>query len=189
MSRITLKCDNCGKEFDRDTSQAKIAKRHFCSVTCQRNAYKGAGNPTWKGGRCVGAGGYVFAFKPDHPFAYRNGRVLEHRLVMEKKLGRLLEKGEVVHHINNIKSDNRLENLTLFASDIEHRRVGHSKKVVCRICGKPQHARGLCSKHYDQTEQRRNHKHEYGHVWRKEHREYRNSYRKEFRKRKENKNE
>ena len=44
----------------------------------------------------------------------RNKAVLEHRLVMESKMDRELFKDEVVHHINGVRSDNRIENLELW---------------------------------------------------------------------------
>ncbi len=43
-----------------------------------------------------------------------------HRHVAERKLGRKLQKGEVVHHKNRDKSDNRRSNLHVFSSQKAH---------------------------------------------------------------------
>jgi biotin operon repressor len=66
----------------------------------------------WKGGRSVTKQGYIKIHAPDHPNA-SSGRVFEHRLVMEKKLGRYLESHEIVHHIDGNKSNNDPDNLEL----------------------------------------------------------------------------
>lgn len=59
--------------------------------------------------------GYVYVpAPPGHPSATKSGRIAEHRLVMEKVLGRPLLPGETPHHRNGLRSDNRPENLELW---------------------------------------------------------------------------
>lgn len=85
----------------------------------------------WGGGKTIDALGYVRVVCHSHPFALNSGRVLEHRLVMEAHLGRHLLPTEVVHHINGITTDNRIENLMLFSSDADHARHHNSERKSC----------------------------------------------------------
>lgn len=89
--------------------------------------------PNWKGGKKKNNRGYVFIFLPKHSNSNNKGYIFEHRLIMEKKLGRFLKSIEVVHHINNDKSDNRIENLILFSNDIEHRAYHKRQRELLRI--------------------------------------------------------
>ena len=67
-----------------------------------------------KGGRYkVKNSGYILVYSPKHPFKNSSGCIFEHRLVVEKYLGRYLTKNEVVHHKNGVKDDNRIKNLEL----------------------------------------------------------------------------
>lgn len=96
----------------------------FCSFAC-RTAYrnttqKGERHNNWKGGRLKTTFGYIRVYVPDHP-NNRFGYVLEHRLVMERKLGRYLTEEDVVHHINHNTSDNRIKNLQLTVSEAHSR--------------------------------------------------------------------
>lgn len=84
--------------------------------------YPGPRNPNWKGGRTVASNGYILVKKPDHPGADSRGYVYEHRLVAEATLGRPLLPGEIVHHRNGAKTDNRPVNLEVLASRLHHGR-------------------------------------------------------------------
>lgn len=88
----------------------------------KRGPPRGEHHPDWKGGKTRDRAGYVLVYCPDHPRAKLGRYVQEHRLVMEQHLGRYLEPQEVVHHKNDIRDDNRIENLQLFANNTEHLR-------------------------------------------------------------------
>lgn len=87
--------------------------------------FSGNKSSNWKGGK-IFRSGYIFVKKPEHPFSGKQGYIAEHRLIMEKYLERYLTKKEVVHHINGIKTDNRIENLKLYSSPGQHTRIEHS---------------------------------------------------------------
>lgn len=76
------------------------------------NDTMGKYNPNFNGGKYIDDKGYVRVLAPDHPYE-NHGYVYEHRLVMERFLGRHLHSWEAVHHINEVKLDNRVENLFL----------------------------------------------------------------------------
>ena len=64
--------------------------------------------------------GYKMIYMPEHHRADSTGCVYEHILVAERKLGRLLKDGECVHHLNEIRNDNREENLIVFKTIGDH---------------------------------------------------------------------
>lgn len=112
-------------------------------------------NGNWNGGVWITNRGYRKILTPGHPRGGRDGYVLEHILVAEKKIGRLLEKGEVIHHVNGNKLDNRPENLMLFSSHSEHLKYEadlRGRKVTpvrCDTCGKLFNKRNAAVKEYN----------------------------------------
>jgi hypothetical protein len=60
--------------------------------------------------------GYKSIYYPDHPNSSIGGYIMARRLVMEAHLGRSLSPGEVVHHINGNRTDNRIENMVVMTA-------------------------------------------------------------------------
>lgn len=78
--------------------------------------------------------GYKRIHRPLHPNADRDGYILEHRLIMEEYLHCYLEREWDIHHLNQIRDDNRLENLELFTSSADHHKKYHGdNQYVKRI--------------------------------------------------------
>lgn len=124
-------CEVCGAEFWVARWQRETVKGggKYCSRSCKAKATAEwmKGNTHKKRGPKVirHSAGYLWQWAPDHPGAHR-GRVLQHRLVMERMLGRRLVPGEEVHHRNGKRDDNRPENLELTMSG-EHQRHHNSE--------------------------------------------------------------
>lgn len=78
-------------------------------------------NPNWKGGR-MKERKRLLIYSPDHPRKINGNYAYEYVLLMEKKLGRFLEKNEVVHHIDGDETNNSLDNLTIMTR-VEHSRM------------------------------------------------------------------
>ena len=148
-SFIKKKCDNCKVDYWEKRYFANRYKHGYCSRECQwrdktliRSKEK---SHLWKGGR-IEHGYYIFIkLGKGVPGTDSQGYAREHRLVMEKHLGRLLNKDEDVHHINGIKTDNRIENLVVLTKTIHHKLHRTGVKVspeVIKNMKKAQNNRG-----------------------------------------------
>lgn len=128
--RVEKACEQCGKVFEIYASWAKKVRcgKHtgrFCSRSC---AWESQKHPRLiphqerTDGTMVNGDGYVMRYMPDHPTilarkasgSKARSYVLEHRLVMEKKLGRLLLPTESVHHLDGNRQNNDPANLELW---------------------------------------------------------------------------
>lgn len=132
------KCLYCGKLFE--VWHYRIHGK-FCSHKCYSKSIKGIKKESlsketrrkigesrkgskhwnWQGGLMKVKGrSRIKVWKPNHPQADSKGYIFRSRLMMEKKIGRILTFEETVHHINGIKTDDRIENLWLFKNNRTH---------------------------------------------------------------------
>lgn len=110
--------------------------------------------------------GYYFIKKPEHHRANSQGYTKVADLVLEEKLGRLLEKNEIAHHINHVRTDDSPENLqvmtkkehdshTMYERWAEYRKLNKWSMrfnycVNCQTTQRKHARRGLCTQcsHY-----------------------------------------
>ena len=118
---------------------------------------KGKNHPQWKGR--IKRQNYWYIKKPTHPFAGKQGYIAEHRLVMEKIIGRYLKPEECIDHIDKNPGNNDPSNLRLFATHGQHTKIAHpeiafnqikNKIYICKNCkkefiDKPSVKRKFCS--------------------------------------------
>ena len=117
-------CPRCGQV--RQVRTDVICQKRFTGKCQKCHAetsspphYYGSDNPAWKRGWFLFDKGYIWISERGNTFA-------EHRLVMEKHLGRSLKSNELIHHKNGVKTDNRLENLEL-CTRAEHINIHRDK--------------------------------------------------------------
>ena len=120
-SMVYAECPNCHELRWQRLSKYKKGINILC-LSCSKS---GPLNPGWTGGRLINAKGYChMCLQKDSPYYAmtdgRRGRVLEHRIIMAEHIGRCLDTSEVVHHINGIRNDNRIENLELISGKGKH---------------------------------------------------------------------
>lgn len=145
---IWCACESCGKERWVQLHKGVPRNKGNLCTSCNAkielskcNKLYGSKNPNWKEGKMKVAQGYIlFGLRPNdffYPMANKGGYVPEHRLVIAKHLGRCLHPWEIIHHINGIKDDNRLENLQL-VSDLGHKQLTMLEAKIDKLFGQNQ---------------------------------------------------
>jgi hypothetical protein len=145
-------CEYCGEVFFTWPYLVRSGKRRFCSMAhalAGRTMPSGPAHVQWTGGRRLDAKGYVLVTTGPQTVE------LEHRVVWRQERGPI-PPGHHVHHLNGVKTDNRIENLVLLDEARHYALHGVQNRLNgrwsrrwdrCQACGeteRPHHAMGLC---------------------------------------------
>ena len=124
MSKIEVFCEACGKSLLRYKYQ--ILKRVYCSRACAKGYLSekmSQMNIDLNPSRMTLATRVKLSEAHKREDAVSYPKILgrhTHRVVAEEMLGRALEPGEVVHHIDGDKRNCEPSNLRVFSSQAEH---------------------------------------------------------------------
>lgn len=113
-----------------DKRVKKLIGHKVSKVTRYKIGYAQLGekNHNWKGGITKDEHGYILIRKKEHPHTTKKGYVREHRLVVEKEIGRYLLSTEEIHHLGK-ENDNRPKMLMGFINKSAHQRFERSGNV------------------------------------------------------------
>ncbi len=106
-------CFNKYKNWEPWNKGKKFPNPWLDKYKYKKGNVSGRRGNNWRGGRRINKDGYVSIWNPKHPNSTKQGRILEHRLVIEKHIGRMLDSDEVVHHVDFDKTNNSINNLYL----------------------------------------------------------------------------
>jgi len=81
---------------------------------------------------------YARRNKKKEPYIRKNGREI-HKTIVENKIGRKLNKGEIIHHIDLDKRNNKESNLHLCKDRTTHNGCHHSLELVAAQLIKTKH--------------------------------------------------
>ncbi len=96
---------------------------------------RGPGAAHWKGGMVLNYHGYIRLYiGRDHPWADKQGYILEHRFIVGQQMGRNLRASEVVHHKDHDRANNDPNNLEYCPSSRSHI-AKHRKRTDLRPVG------------------------------------------------------
>jgi hypothetical protein len=125
--------DRCLRKI-AETSKGRVpfskglTKHDHPSIMKISEKLSGENNYWWNGGIHMTSSGYKMITSREHPYANRDGYVLEHRLVVEATIGRFLTPMEVVHHRDQNRLNNHPGNLFIFPDNASHLRF-HTYKT------------------------------------------------------------